>query len=109
MGGSYESTNHSEHAHKSKPWVLCDDIQAGTESDFWSYVRETLNSHWKNKNILNKKDDHTLGSPGGYLGVMSAICLNELLPSLGNTIAVDFDTILDVEFHDPNRNQYLQR
>ena len=45
MGGSYESTNHSEHAHQSKPWVLCDDIQAGTESDFWSYVRETLNSH----------------------------------------------------------------
>jgi len=47
MGGSYESTNHSEHAHQSKPWVLCDNIQAGTESDFWSYVRETLNSHWK--------------------------------------------------------------
>ena len=53
-------------------------------------------------------DDHTLGSPGGYLGVMSPIGLNELLPSLGNTIAVEFDTILDVEFHDPNGNQYLQ-
>ena len=108
MGGSYESTNHSEHAHQSKPLVLCDDIQAGTESDFWSYVRETLKSHWKNKNILSNKVDHTLGSLGGYLGVMSPIGLNELLPSQGNTIAVEFDTILDVGFHDLNWNQYLQ-
>lgn len=53
-------------------------------------------------------DDHTLGSPGSYLGVMSPIGLNELFPSPGNTIAVEFDTILDVEFHDPNGNQYLQ-
>ena len=53
-------------------------------------------------------DDHTLGSPGGYLGVMIPIGLNELLPSPWNTIAVEFDTILDVEFHDPNGNQYLQ-
>ena len=53
-------------------------------------------------------DGHTLGSPGGYLRVMSPIGLNELFPSLGNTIAVEFDTILDVKFHDPNGNQNLQ-
>ena len=40
--------------------------------------------------------------------MMSPLGLNELLPSLGNTIAVELDTILDVEFHDPNGNQYLQ-
>ena len=40
--------------------------------------------------------------------MMSPIGLNELFPSLGNTIAVEFDTILDVEFHDPNGNHYLQ-
>lgn len=49
-------------------------------------------------------DDHTLGSTGGYLGVMSPTGLNEPSPPPGNTIAVEFDTFLDVEFHDPNGN-----
>ena len=40
--------------------------------------------------------------------MMSPIGLNELLPSLGNIIAMEFDNILDVEFHNPNGNQHLQ-
>lgn len=49
-------------------------------------------------------DDHTVGSSGGYLGVMSPTGLNQSPPTLLNTIAVEFDTFLDVEFHDPNGN-----
>ena len=63
--------------------------------------------NWGWIRIFIAPGDHTLGSPGGYLGVMSPIGLNELFPSSGNTIAAEFDTILDVEFHDPNGSQYL--
>lgn len=49
-------------------------------------------------------DDHTLGSSGGFLGVMNPTGPNEPSPPPESTIAVEFDTFMDVEFHDPNGN-----
>ncbi|KAH9289357.1 hypothetical protein KI387_033474 [Taxus chinensis] len=50
-------------------------------------------------------DDTTVGGPGGFLGVMSPVTgFGDALQENQNTIAVEFDTQLDVQFNDPNGN-----
>ncbi|KAL4312459.1 hypothetical protein GQ457_01G007130 [Hibiscus cannabinus] len=44
-------------------------------------------------------DNQTLGSPGGYLGLV-----NSSQPNKNKFLAVEFDTKLDTEFNDPNGN-----
>nr|XP_043630826.1 probable L-type lectin-domain containing receptor kinase S.7 [Erigeron canadensis] len=43
--------------------------------------------------------NQTLGSPGGYLGLVNASMLTQ-----NRFIAIEFDTRLDAHFHDPNDN-----
>lgn len=50
-------------------------------------------------------DDTTIGGSGGFLGVMVPTTeVMEAPQENQNIIAVEFDTLLDVEFHDPNGN-----
>ncbi|KAI3703077.1 hypothetical protein L6452_28832 [Arctium lappa] len=44
-------------------------------------------------------ENHTLGSPGGYLGLVNSSLLTQ-----NKFIAVEFDTRLDPYFNDPNEN-----
>ncbi|KAK9941211.1 hypothetical protein M0R45_017830 [Rubus argutus] len=44
-------------------------------------------------------DNNTLGSPGGYLGLVNSSQLNK-----NKFVAVEFDTRLDLRFDDPNDN-----
>ncbi|KAK1404962.1 Clade XIV lectin receptor kinase [Heracleum sosnowskyi] len=44
-------------------------------------------------------DNQTLGSPGGYLGLVNSTLLTK-----NKFVAVEFDTRLDLHFNDPNEN-----
>ncbi|KAK8960676.1 L-type lectin-domain containing receptor kinase VIII.1 [Platanthera guangdongensis] len=48
--------------------------------------------------FLLTSDDHALGDPGGFLGLISSSAVNPPV------IAVEFDTLMDVEFEDINGN-----
>ncbi|KAK1256618.1 L-type lectin-domain containing receptor kinase VIII.2 [Acorus gramineus] len=49
--------------------------------------------------FLLSPDDQSLGDPGGYLGI-----LNATTAGIDDVVAVEFDTLMDVEFEDVNGN-----